>query len=308
MNLDDNDINHSLRRNVAFSYLGITTVMTVQGRKPTHYIRRDEDMYVQGMVGMYGHTPVVGHVPGYNISRGLFSARNTISPDATSPTLVMENPPENANQPEDQSQHLHKRTKRITRKHVRYGFPDPEWVITNLPKDQAHLSSSLGLANRPNSIISVALSPHQGACNLTKLLGLKVWLPHGINILCLQEALFQDRSRNSKEGLWLMLGDFNEVRRLEDSFNSNFNLQAVRNFNKFTESYNLMKYAMVVGMEFTYAFTDGDKLSKLNRALVCENFFANWSEASLSTLSRDHSPLTKMFNMLATVILNQGVW
>ncbi|KAK1424697.1 hypothetical protein QVD17_20032 [Tagetes erecta] len=202
MNLDDNDINHSLRRTVAFPHLGITTVMTVQKRKPAHYIMRDEDMYVQGLVGMYGHEPVVGHVPDYDISRkcvycnhgyivilesymytpmlatlhekleevklfkseanlaggfrfisavprehrpriglscvepqltvmdgfinltmklvrtctfeaekkikyivmrGLFSARNTISPDATCPALVMENPLENANQPEMQT-------------------------------------------------------------------------------------------------------------------------------------------------------------------------------------------------------------
>ncbi|XP_022013938.1 uncharacterized protein LOC110913414 [Helianthus annuus] len=91
-------------------------------------------------------------------------------------------------------------------------------------------------------------------------------------------------AKNSIHGLWLILGDFNEVRYPEERFNSQFDIGGAMSFNSFNMG----------GMKFTFLSGDGTNLSKIDRMLVCENFTGRWLNASLLALNRDfsdHSPL-----------------
>ncbi|KAJ0488356.1 putative Endonuclease/exonuclease/phosphatase superfamily [Helianthus annuus] len=94
-------------------------------------------------------------------------------------------------------------------------------------------------------------------------------------------------------GLWVVVGDFNAVRFREERRNSDFKPVCARNFNTFIHNLGLLEYNMV-GNQFTCVRDSGRKLSKIDRVLVCSNFFNKWPEASLRVLHNlhsDHRPL-----------------
>lgn len=100
---------------------------------------------------------------------------------------------------------------------------------------------------------------------------------------------------NEKPGLWILLGDFNAVRFPEERRNSNFNNLSASDFNRFIDDANLQEYQMR-GNKFTFlAGKDkGFKMSKIDRILVCQDFFNRWPLACLRALPRgfsDHCPL-----------------
>ncbi|XP_035834024.1 uncharacterized protein LOC118482594 [Helianthus annuus] len=100
-------------------------------------------------------------------------------------------------------------------------------------------------------------------------------------------------AKNSINGNWIMLGDFNEVRVSEDRLNSHFDANGALCFNNFISSGGLQEYNMG-GMKYTFLSGDGSNLSKIDRVLVCGNFMGRWPNASLLALNRsisDHSPL-----------------
>ncbi|XP_022041331.1 uncharacterized protein LOC110943908 [Helianthus annuus] len=110
---------------------------------------------------------------------------------------------------------------------------------------------------------------------------------------------------NNNQGLWVVLGDFNVVRRPEDRRNSRFNHMAASDFNLFIDEVDLHEYCMR-GNKFTYAVVvEGVvKLSKIDRVLVSQKKFNRWPRACLRALSRglsDHSPL-----LLTLVDVNFG--
>ncbi|KAJ0519996.1 putative RNA-directed DNA polymerase [Helianthus annuus] len=99
--------------------------------------------------------------------------------------------------------------------------------------------------------------------------------------------------RNSRQGLWVFMGDFNDVRSPEERFNSEYVASNADAFNDFILSAALHELAMG-GAKFTYMSDRGDKLSKLDRFLVCIGFVEIWPAASVVALDRaysDHRPL-----------------
>ncbi|XP_022012647.1 uncharacterized protein LOC110912247 [Helianthus annuus] len=99
--------------------------------------------------------------------------------------------------------------------------------------------------------------------------------------------------RNSLQGLWVLMGDFNEVRDASERMNSKFNASNADAFNQFILSAGLVEYNMGGG-NFTYITDNGRKLSKLDRFLVCLGFRERWPNATVVALARevsDHWPI-----------------
>ncbi|KAJ0917796.1 putative RNA-directed DNA polymerase [Helianthus annuus] len=94
--------------------------------------------------------------------------------------------------------------------------------------------------------------------------------------------------KNSMQGLWVLMGDFNDVRSDSERLNSEFIASNADSFNNFILSAGLCEYHMGGG-NFTYISDRGDKLSKLDRFLVCLGFMERWPTASVTALNRDMS-------------------
>ncbi|XP_022032062.1 uncharacterized protein LOC110933133 [Helianthus annuus] len=99
--------------------------------------------------------------------------------------------------------------------------------------------------------------------------------------------------RNSRQGWWVMMGDFNEVRYAHERLNSEFVEGNADAFNQFILSAGLIEYNMGGG-NFTYISDNGKKLGKLDRFLVCLGFMERWPNASVTAVDRvasDHRPI-----------------
>jgi endonuclease/exonuclease/phosphatase family metal-dependent hydrolase len=99
--------------------------------------------------------------------------------------------------------------------------------------------------------------------------------------------------RSSRDGLWVALGDFNEVCSEDERLNSIFNPLHAIQFNLFISNMGFVEYIMS-GHRFTYMSDGGDRLSKLDRIFVDMEFMSRWPGASLLALDRlvsDHTPL-----------------
>ncbi|PWA48762.1 RNA-directed DNA polymerase, eukaryota, Reverse transcriptase zinc-binding domain protein [Artemisia annua] len=96
-------------------------------------------------------------------------------------------------------------------------------------------------------------------------------------------------------GMWIFIGDFSSVRWDCERRNSKFNNRAARDFNSFIDEACLQEFTMQ-GSRFTFMTGYGKdaKMSKIDRMLVCQDFFNRWHGACLRALPRelsDHSPL-----------------
>ncbi|XP_021980825.1 uncharacterized protein LOC110876976 [Helianthus annuus] len=99
--------------------------------------------------------------------------------------------------------------------------------------------------------------------------------------------------KNSLQGLWVMMGDFNDVRDASERMNSEFIASNAEAFNHFILSAGLVEYNMGGG-NFTYISDNGKKLSKLDRFLVYLGFRERWPNATVVALARevsDHMPI-----------------
>lgn len=99
--------------------------------------------------------------------------------------------------------------------------------------------------------------------------------------------------KNDIPGIWVILGDFNEVRSQQERMNSVFCASSAAGFNGFIERAGLSEFSMG-GSKFTYVSADDTKLSKLDRFLVCDGFKNRWPNASVTVLPRrcsDHRPI-----------------
>ncbi|KAJ0471319.1 putative RNA-directed DNA polymerase [Helianthus annuus] len=99
--------------------------------------------------------------------------------------------------------------------------------------------------------------------------------------------------KNSLQGLWVMMGDFNEVRDASERLNSEFVEANAEVFNQFILSAGMVEYNMGGG-NYTYISDNGKKLSKLDRFLVCLGFREKWPNATVLALDRvasDHRPI-----------------
>ncbi|XP_022008089.1 uncharacterized protein LOC110907409 [Helianthus annuus] len=99
--------------------------------------------------------------------------------------------------------------------------------------------------------------------------------------------------KEASSGVWIMAGDFNEVRDEQERMNSRFDNQGAAIFNNFIAEAGLVEYQMC-GYKFTYMADDGSSLSKIDRILVCDGFMNKWPTAKFEALTKhasDHSPL-----------------
>ncbi|XP_076942323.1 uncharacterized protein LOC143612158 [Bidens hawaiensis] len=108
-----------------------------------------------------------------------------------------------------------------------------------------------------------------------------------------------------KLGMWIFFEDFNSVRWVEERKKSKFNVRAAHDFNNFINEACLQEFNMQ-GNKFTYLTSIGDsiKMSKIDRFLVCQDFFNRWHGACLRALNRelsDHNPI-----LLTVVDTNYG--
>ncbi|XP_022032258.1 uncharacterized protein LOC110933336 [Helianthus annuus] len=121
-----------------------------------------------------------------------------------------------------------------------------------------------------------------------------VYAPHKVPQ---KKALWDDIGgggvMGSHPGWWVILGDFNAVRFKEERRNSIFNSKCASIFNDFIDENGLREYEMK-GRKFTYLKDNDNKLSKIDRVLVCQDFFMKWPVACLRAMPRlfsDHCPL-----------------
>ncbi|XP_071690158.1 uncharacterized protein [Rutidosis leptorrhynchoides] len=92
---------------------------------------------------------------------------------------------------------------------------------------------------------------------------------------------------------WILCGDFNEVRHIDERQNYEFKERRASMFNDFIERNGLMEIPLL-GKKFTRISDDGLKFSKLGRFLVSDNFCQMWSDLSSIPLDRKltgHSPI-----------------
>ncbi|KAJ0805636.1 putative RNA-directed DNA polymerase [Helianthus annuus] len=92
----------------------------------------------------------------------------------------------------------------------------------------------------------------------------------------------------SLEGKWVLAGDFNAVRSMDERKRSKFKAVCAENFNKLIFENGLLEFPMQ-GRKFTCIRDNGRKLSKLDRFLVCSDFFNGWPHACVRVLPGRHS-------------------
>ncbi|MFS7913005.1 putative RNA-directed DNA polymerase [Helianthus anomalus] len=110
------------------------------------------------------------------------------------------------------------------------------------------------------------------------------------------KRILWDRLREVIEnstGMWILLGDFNAVRSQDERLKTRFNSLCAGNFNSFIYEAGLLEYDMR-DRKFTRWGDNGRKGSKIDRMLVCSEFFSLWPSACFRALPRylsDHSPI-----------------
>nr|GEW45851.1 RNA-directed DNA polymerase, eukaryota [Tanacetum cinerariifolium] len=101
----------------------------------------------------------------------------------------------------------------------------------------------------------------------------------------------------------MVMGDFNEVRCMEDRMGSVFNVQRANEFNNFVSNSRLVK-VQLEGYSFTWSHSSATKMSKLDRFLVTEGLVSLFPYISGICLDRhlsDHRPI-----LLREVITDYG--
>ncbi|KAJ9560860.1 hypothetical protein OSB04_006020 [Centaurea solstitialis] len=98
---------------------------------------------------------------------------------------------------------------------------------------------------------------------------------------------------STQDCVWILLGDFNAVRRQEERSGTFFDSDEAACFNNFISCAGLHDIQFV-GRRFTRFNKAGTKMSKLDRYLVSANFFNHWKDAMVYVLARsfsDHCPI-----------------
>ncbi|KAF5767270.1 putative Endonuclease/exonuclease/phosphatase superfamily [Helianthus annuus] len=106
---------------------------------------------------------------------------------------------------------------------------------------------------------------------------------------------------NQMEGMWVIFGDFNDVRSEDERVNSRFDRGSFDVFNEFIMRASLFEFSMTGG-KYTFISGYADvKLSKLDRFLVSDSFVNRWPTAKAGVLERgasDHCPISLICNPL----------
>ncbi|GKA12844.1 RNA-directed DNA polymerase, eukaryota [Tanacetum coccineum] len=95
------------------------------------------------------------------------------------------------------------------------------------------------------------------------------------------------------DGETIVMGDFNEVRSIDERFGSIFNGSSARHFNRFIETSGLTDVNLE-GYAFTWSHPSGSKMSKLDRFLISDGILSSFPSISALCLDRhlsDHRPI-----------------
>ncbi|GJV47243.1 RNA-directed DNA polymerase, eukaryota [Tanacetum coccineum] len=131
------------------------------------------------------------------------------------------------------------------------------------------------------------------------------WLPSNSKLLFV--AIYAPQQASCKRVLWdyvsslvdrwngeaVIMGDFNEVRSMDERRGSCFNPSSARAFDHFISSSGLVDVKLE-GYAFTWSHPSGAKMSKLDRFLVSEGMFSIFPSISALCLDRhlsDHRPI-----------------
>ncbi|KAL7598934.1 hypothetical protein Lser_V15G26688 [Lactuca serriola] len=96
-----------------------------------------------------------------------------------------------------------------------------------------------------------------------------------------------------KMGVWIVLGDFNTVRRQDERYNSQFYNSSAYWFNRFRGEAQLHEPRMG-GHQYTYFCQTEVKMSKLDRFLICPTLLNYFPATTVTALPReilDHCPI-----------------
>nr|GEX85975.1 RNA-directed DNA polymerase, eukaryota [Tanacetum cinerariifolium] len=141
------------------------------------------------------------------------------------------------------------------------------------------------------------------------------WLPSNSKILFV--AIYAPQQASCKRVLWeyvstligrwngetIILGDFNEVRSIDERRGSCFNPSSARVFNHFISSSGLVDVKLE-GYTFTWSHPSGSKMSKLDRFLVSEGIFSIFPSITALCLDRhlsDHRSILLRENKGETI-------
>ncbi|GJV89209.1 RNA-directed DNA polymerase, eukaryota [Tanacetum coccineum] len=131
------------------------------------------------------------------------------------------------------------------------------------------------------------------------------WLPRNVKILLV--AVYAPQQPGSKRALWdflsnlvrrwngeaIIMGDFNDVRTMDERLVSSFNVSSARCFDRFIVSSGLVDVKLE-GYSFTWSHPSASKMSKLDRFLVTEGIISLYPSISALCLDRhlsDHRPI-----------------
>ncbi|GKA34009.1 RNA-directed DNA polymerase, eukaryota [Tanacetum coccineum] len=131
------------------------------------------------------------------------------------------------------------------------------------------------------------------------------WLPRNVKILLV--AVYAPQQPGSKRALWdflsnlvrrwngeaIIMGDFNDVRTMDERLGSSFNVSSARCFDRFIVSSGLVDVKLE-GYSFTWSHPSASKMSKLDRFLVTEGIISLYPSISALCLDRhlsDHRPI-----------------
>ncbi|GJR85328.1 RNA-directed DNA polymerase, eukaryota [Tanacetum coccineum] len=135
------------------------------------------------------------------------------------------------------------------------------------------------------------------------------WLPRNVKILLV--AVYAPQQPGSKRALWdflsnlvrrwngeaIIMGDFNDVRTMDERLSSSFNASSARCFDRFIVSSGLVDVKLE-GYSFTWSHPSASKMSKLDRFLVTEGIISLYPPISALCLDRhlsDHGPIPFRF-------------
>ncbi|XP_071688757.1 uncharacterized protein [Rutidosis leptorrhynchoides] len=90
------------------------------------------------------------------------------------------------------------------------------------------------------------------------------------------------------KAMWVLLGDFNEVRSKSERKNTNFLEHRAKRFSNFIKDNNLIDIPLR-GRIYMRISTNGVEFSKLDRFLVSKNFLQQWPNTHALVLNKKHT-------------------
>nr|GEV91011.1 RNA-directed DNA polymerase, eukaryota [Tanacetum cinerariifolium] len=179
-----------------------------------------------------------------------------------------------------------------------------EDYISDPPSQRARGVCRSGVAEERGFKICVELCVRIMRCdNFVALYG--TWIPNKQKLLLI--LVYAPQSVSSKRMLWsylaslitswngesLIMGDFNEVRCIEERWGPVFNVHGANVFNSFISNSGLNDIQLE-GYFFTWAHPPATKMSKLDRFLMFNGLLSSFSHISAICLDRhllDHRPI-----------------